>query len=94
MAEAREFPGDRDAFEDELARRGWPTARAVIEDPTLLAMLVEGLDHDFLLHVADKSADADDFVLNTIEQRHVDGEHIVVSGRCRRPATGVCFRDV
>ncbi len=94
LEDAQEYPEDRTAFESELARRDWPAVDAIMNDPTLLGMLADELGYDFLLHAADASADADDFVLNTVERRSVEGTNVVIYGRCRRPSDGVAYQDV
>jgi hypothetical protein len=92
VADAQAFPDDRDAFDKELALRGWPSATEIVCDPQLVAMLVD--DVDFLLHVADRAATHDDFVLNTVTARRVEGDIVVLEGMCRRPMDGVKYQDV
>lgn len=94
VADARAFPDDRDSFEHELARREWPDAGTIVSDERLLLLLVETLGYDFLLHAVDKEASVDDFVLNSVDMRRVDSAHVVLEGRCRRPAERVGFQDV
>jgi len=94
LEEAHEYPEDRTPFEIKLARRDWPAVEVIMNDPTLLGMLADELDYDFLLHAADATAHADDFVLNTVERRSIDGTNVVLDGRCRRPSDCVAYQDV
>lgn len=92
--DAQQFPEDQTTFEQELARRGWPATDAIMRDPPLLALLVAELDFDFLGLVADPPAHADDFVLNSVDERVIDGEDVVFRGRCRPPLDRVAYQDV
>jgi hypothetical protein len=93
IADAPKFPEDLDAFDDELAKKGWPNAADIMRDATLRAMFVEELGYDFLLYVADSPSDGDDFVLNTVDHRSIDGDCVVLVGACRRPGIGIAYQD-
>jgi hypothetical protein len=95
VADSLEHPDPSDLFENALRAAGWPSAKALLEDPDLARLALDLFGHDLLLQwFGDGPPEEPGFVLNTVMAPLRREGVPVFQGSARRSGVAVRFQDV